>query len=123
MGPKVLLTSCCVFSIIYSYHSSDWRFEIKYKIACAKPCKMQQELSVYISNRSLWEVECHCVHVREKGVEKQSDSVTQEVADAVCGEVRTEMMLLEHLYSCEFILPDGNLCAPPKACVITLTPD
>lgn len=45
-------------------------------------------------------------------MERQSDSVTQEVADAVCGEVRT--MLLEHLYSWEFVLPDGNLCDPPR---------
>lgn len=53
-------------------------------------------------------MECHCVHARDESVEKQSDLVPEEVADAVCGEVRTEMMLSEHLYSCEFILPGGN---------------
>lgn len=68
-------------------------------------------------------MECHCVHARDKSVEKQSDLVPEEVADAVCGEVRTETMLSEHLYSYEFILPGGNLCEPPKTWVITLIPE
>lgn len=53
-------------------------------------------------------------------MERQSDSVTQEVADAVCGEVRT--MLLEHLYIWEFVLPDGNLCDPPRAALALWSP-
>lgn len=53
-------------------------------------------------------MECHSVHVRGKGVERQSDLVTEEAADEDCGEVRTEMMLSDHLYSCEFLLPPGS---------------
>lgn len=52
LGLKALLTSCCVFSIIYSYHSSNWRFEMKYWTVCAKPCKMQQEISVCIKQQN-----------------------------------------------------------------------
>lgn len=91
---------------------------MKYKLACAKLCEMQQEL--YTNNRTLQDMEWHCVHGRDKSVERQSDSVTQEVADAVCGEVRT--MLLEHLHSWEFVLPDGNLCDPPRTALALWSP-
>ena len=48
----------------------------------------------------------------------QGDFITEEVADEVFGEVRTQMMLSDSLYRCEFILPPG----PPKTWVITLIP-
>lgn len=52
--------------------------------------------------------------------ERQSDLVTEEVAEEVCGEVSSEMMLLDHLCSCEILLPPASLCEHPKTQVITL---
>lgn len=65
---------------------------------------------------------CHSTHVRSKGVERQSALVTEEVTDEVCGKVGTEMMLSDHLYSCEFVLPPGSLCEPLETWVISPIP-